>query len=241
MGAAKRSLARFARAVKKESRFAWTASNCVCGGSWTPRPLGPRCAAPSVSLRGRFRECGLVGAHVQHGFARGAQLHYGAKKKQVQLASDKKDGPTAGIHTFDALEFLALLLAHIPDSHEILVRYYGAYSVRRRAVWRQAGILTEMRQRRGAGLGGGPETTPEDSPPWPQLLARRRRWAELLRRIFEVDPLACPRCGASMRILAFILDHRAIHAILDHLHKLGRDSRTAPAEELQAPSRAPPA
>jgi len=23
----------------------------------------------------------------------------------------------------------------------------------------------------------------------------KRRWAELLRRILEVDPLACPRCG----------------------------------------------
>ncbi len=27
----------------------------------------------------------------------------------------------------------------------------------------------------------------------------KRRWAELLRRILEVDPLACPRCGEEMR------------------------------------------
>ncbi len=37
-----------------------------------------------------------------------------------------------------------------------------------------------------------------------------RRWAELLRRTFEVDPLACPRCGQQMRIVAFITEPRAM-------------------------------
>jgi hypothetical protein len=32
------------------------------------------------------------------------------------------------------------------------------------------------------------------------------RWAELIYRIYEVDPLDCPRCGARMKILAFITD-----------------------------------
>ena len=40
----------------------------------------------------------------------------------------------------------------------------------------------------------------------------RRRWAELLRRIFEVDPLACPRCGQQMRIVAFITESRVIRS-----------------------------
>jgi hypothetical protein len=31
-----------------------------------------------------------------------------------------------------------------------------------------------------------------------------RRWASLLQQIFEADPLACPRCHGTMRILAFI-------------------------------------
>ena len=34
----------------------------------------------------------------------------------------------------------------------------------------------------------------------------KRRWAELRRRIFEVDPLACPRCGEEMRIIALITE-----------------------------------
>jgi len=30
------------------------------------------------------------------------------------------------------------------------------------------------------------------------------RWAALIKRVYEVDPLRCPACGATMRIVAFI-------------------------------------
>lgn len=52
-----------------------------------------------------------------------------------------------------------------------------------------------------------------DAPPL-ALRAARHRWAELLRRIFEVDPLTCPRYGAPMRSLAFPTDPAVIHRIL---------------------------
>jgi hypothetical protein len=45
----------------------------------------------------------------------------------------------------------------------------------------------------------------------------RRRWRELVERILEVDPLACPRCQAEMRITAFILDHEVIDTMLPYL------------------------
>ncbi len=61
---------------------------------------------------------------------------------------------------------------------------------------------------------------------------REARWAELLRRIFEVEPLECPRCGQTRRIVAFITEPKVIDRILDHL------SRTATARRR---SRAPPA
>jgi len=37
-----------------------------------------------------------------------------------------------------------------------------------------------------------------DSVNW-SLRAARSRWAELLRRIYEVDPLTCPLCSAPRR------------------------------------------
>ena len=48
------------------------------------------------------------------------------------------------------------------------------------------------------------------------LWAARYRWAELLRRIYEVDPLAYPRCAAPMRIVAVLTDPAVITRILAH-------------------------
>ncbi len=35
------------------------------------------------------------------------------------------------------------------------------------------------------------------------LREARRRWAELLRRIFEIEPLACPRCGQTISLITY--------------------------------------
>jgi hypothetical protein len=42
----------------------------------------------------------------------------------------------------------------------------------------------------------------------------RRRWADLIRRIYEVDLLVCSNCGGPMKIVAFITGRKAIRAIL---------------------------
>jgi len=163
------------------------------------------------------------------------RLHYDAPKQLVTLVSDKRDGPTAGTHAFPALEFLARLLAHVPDRHEILVRQYGAYSVRRRARWRREGILTDARPLAEIAPANG-----DALPDWPALRALRQRWAVLLKRIFEVDPLACPRCGGRMQVIAFILDHDVIHAILKHLRQSRADPRALPEHDAFLLARGPP-
>jgi len=160
------------------------------------------------------------------------RMHYDARKRTVRIVSDKSEGPTAGAHDFDALEFLARLLTHVPDHHEICVRYYGAYSVRRRARWRKRGILDDTRMRTD-------DASQDDTPSWPEIQARRRRWAELLQRVFEVDPLRCPRCGGNMRIVAFVLEQHAIDAILKHLRRTRHDpARLTEHDDLLA--RPPP-
>ena len=111
--------------------------------------------------------------------------------------------------------------------------YYGAYSVRRRATWRSAELLSEARP-------SSEDTRRDHLPLWPQLLSLRKRWAQLLQRIFEVDPLRCPRCGGEMQVLAFILDPVVIAAILRHLRRTGRDSRALPEHGLSTAGRHPP-
>jgi hypothetical protein len=66
----------------------------------------------------------------------------------------------------------------------------------------------------------------------PSLAALRRGWAQLLRRVYETDPLVCPRCQGVMRVVAFITEGR----ILDHL---GASAFRAPQD--RAPPLAPAA
>jgi len=44
-----------------------------------------------------------------------------------------------------------------------------------------------------------------------------RGWAEMIRKVFEVDPLLCPRCGGRMRIIAFLTDYAVVDRIIHHL------------------------
>ncbi|MBS3820127.1 transposase [bacterium] len=44
------------------------------------------------------------------------------------------------------------------------------------------------------------------------------RWAEMIKKVYEIDPLICPQCGGIMRIVSFIEDHKIIDKIIKHLN-----------------------
>ena len=50
----------------------------------------------------------------------------------------------------------------------------------------------------------------------------------MIRRVYEVDPLVCPRCGGEMRVVGFITQPALIKRILDHLRKHEKLSRPPP-------------
>ena len=43
-----------------------------------------------------------------------------------------------------------------------------------------------------------------------------RAWAACLRKIFEVDPVRCVKCGGEMKLVAVILDDGELDRILAH-------------------------
>ena len=43
---------------------------------------------------------------------------------------------------------------------------------------------------------------------------RRYPWAEVLRRVFEVEVLVCPQCDSARRLLAAIQDPASIERVL---------------------------
>ena len=107
-----------------------------------------------------------------------------------------------------------------------MTRYYGYYANRVRGA----------RRRHDAGPDEPPPVAELAEPVPLALREARRRWAELLRQIYEVDPLRCPACGAEMRIVAFITQRAVIDRILDHLRR-GRESARGPPS-TQRPARA---
>ena len=44
-----------------------------------------------------------------------------------------------------------------------------------------------------------------------------KTWRECIKKIWEVDPLICPRCGGMMKIISFITEYQVIKQILEHI------------------------
>ena len=104
-------------------------------------------------------------------------------------------------------QWLALLCRHIPDRYEHLVRYVGWYSNRARG--ERAKALKDQR---------APTTCTAPTEPVSKFAARARAaWARLIRKVYEADPLQCPKCRGPMRVIALIDDPQVVRRILEHL------------------------
>jgi hypothetical protein len=71
-------------------------------------------------------------------------------------------------------------------------------------------------KRRKQGLEAKPPEAPPIENDTAEARAARRAWARLTKKIYEVDPLICPECSGSMRIISFIEEEDVIGQILEH-------------------------
>ena len=95
----------------------------------------------------------------------------------------------------DPIELMERLAAQIPKPRINLVLYAGVLAP-------NAKLRAEVvRHARPAALPDAPATET-------QTRAERETWSELMRVTFQLDVLACPRCGGRLRHIATILDAR---------------------------------
>jgi hypothetical protein len=124
------------------------------------------------------------------------------------------------------MDLLGNLAALVPPSRFNLVRYHGVLAPSSR--WRPKivpigskdedspqGWLSCSGKRTGQG-----KHTGEGHP-------RNYSWAELMKRVFELDVLKCDSCDGRMRILCAINPPEAIRKILDCLLAIAKRARAA--------------
>jgi hypothetical protein len=133
-------------------------------------------------------------------------------------SDDLLAGPKRNFQVFDPLDFLAEVTQHIPDPGEHLIRYYGWYSNKSRGLRAKAKLPVS-----------DSDGQPADSPTAKEA---RKRWAALIRKVYEADPLRCPQCGEEMRIISFIEGHQSdvIEEILRHCGLWEEESARGPPD-----------
>jgi hypothetical protein len=83
-----------------------------------------------------------------------------------------------------------------------MVRYYGHYS----------NVSRGKRQKENRDA-----LIPSILEPDKDSKAYRNNWARLIEKIYQADPLVCPRCQGRMKVISFIEDLEVIKKILNHL------------------------
>jgi hypothetical protein len=151
------------------------------------------------------------------------RMRWDGGAEEVAYTLKPKNGEPRGQEHLDPLDFLARVIAHVPEPKLHMVRYLGHYS-----------NVARGRRRKGRDVPlhpARPDREVDDLSP-AERQARRRAWAQLIRRVYEVDPLTCPRCGGEMRIISVILDPKVIKKILDHVERKGQEpgSRAPPCD-----------
>ena len=81
-----------------------------------------------------------------------------------------------------------------------------------------------------------PDRTALEHEAGPRIAGPTRAWTwpALLHRVFALDALACPRCGARLRVIATVQDPRVVQAILAPLARSGAPAPPGPAPPAPA-------
>ncbi len=134
---------------------------------------------------------------------------------------------------FDPAELLARLLMHIPAPRLHLVRYFGHYAHVSRARRGRALPAAPAEGEPALGPNSPDASSLDDAPSSAERRRLRRQWAQLIRRIYEADPLLCT-CGAQMRVISFITEPPVVRKILEHLQSTRTDpARGPPCVEVE--------
>ena len=249
-------------------RSAWRARGAPRGGAYRPRnprasPLWQCARRHAKELRDagrlrraveeqaieRFIECG----DPHHGFARiycdacgqdpearkklaGYMLRapialekmtYDAKTGTVIYRSKMHLGLKRNFQVMPGAEWLELLCGTSPIATSIWCATSGGTRIVR-------GVNGRSRLRAGSSPAAAVEPVSEYG------VRAKAAWARLIRKVYEADPLECPKCKAPMRVIALIDDPAVVRRILEYLGRWAPEAseRGPPAPDAEWPQNA---
>jgi hypothetical protein len=128
---------------------------------------------------------------------------------------------------FEPIELMEKLAAIIPRPAVNLVLYHGVLAPRAR---RRSQVVRFGRP--------APAPTAHEGDPRPRAASTpgAGSWAALMRRVFALDVLPCPRCGGRLRLIATVQDPAVVRPILAHLHRSAAAAPPRPAPPAPAAS-----
>jgi hypothetical protein len=168
------------------------------------------------------------------------KVHYEPTKGRVFFHTHYSDYFKENMKMFDAMDFIAELTPaawpssrhslrpgqHIPPKRIQLIRRYGLYASRTRGIWKELpGVIEHAPEKWKQSVETDHQA--EDSCANVQEneidnSTQKQAWARLLAKVYEIDPMICPQCGAEMKVIAIIQDTKEIKKIISHLIKIGR-------------------
>ncbi len=133
------------------------------------------------------------------------------------------------LKVYDADEFIARLAQHIPLPRIRLIRYFDLYSSKSRGKWKDWDHVAKLdpdgwKKQNEIEVQKEEKDISDPSDGSENLMVKKSKatWARLIAKVFEIDPLTCPKCGSEMKILSVILDSCEIKKILKHLMKTNK-------------------
>jgi hypothetical protein len=151
--------------------------------------------------------------------------HDNCRRFPEPASRDLRAGVNRNFQVFDPLDFLAEVTQHIPNTGEHTIRYYGWYSNKSRGMRAKQAAVKNIEA-----------VVDDEEEDTPFRKVCRSRWAALIKKVYEVDPLKCPKCAGQMRIISFIEKKdqaNVIEKILKHCGLWMESEERAPPEKLE--------
>ena len=147
----------------------------------------------------------------------------------ITYRSEMNEKIHRNFEVFSPCDFIAAITQHIPDKSFQLVRYYGWYSNKMRG-------QRNKRTAANAQAGPGAAAVLIDVSDYLPRRIPSAKWRELIKKVYEADPLLCPKCSREMRIVSLIDDQEVIKRILKHLGLWDQDVRVCSSTGPPAPA-----